>query len=294
VYILKGKRNTVNYLGFGTQAGAYGQPGGLETVASVDFSDLKHANQATGDFEIQISSKRPERKDVDWLELRGPEKNGPIKAILIVRQTFLDRKTEEAATMELTRVSGPHKPSPFSCERLEEALETSALFVCGASMMFSKWVDGFQKHTNTLPLFDQETSNKVGGDPQIRYYHSYWSLPQEEDVLVIESEVPQCEHWNFQLNNHWMESLDYRYYQIHVNKKSAKYFDGGKRVRVIVAHRNPAEVCTTEQLKRIEPFNWIDTCVHHQGQMLWRWVKPKCADADLPQPQCQVKTLQTL
>jgi hypothetical protein len=35
---------------------------------------------------------------------------------------------------------------------------------------------------------------------------------------VIESKVPPCRTWNFQLNNYWMESLDYRYHTIHVNK----------------------------------------------------------------------------
>jgi hypothetical protein len=50
----------------------------------------------------------------------------------------------------------------------------------------------------------------VGGDPNIFYYHSYWSL-QEDEALLIEIEgVPECRFWNLQLNNYWIESLDYR------------------------------------------------------------------------------------
>ena len=288
-YILRGKRNTVFYLGFGTQSGTYGQAGGLATVMYLDFSQLEYVNP-DGTFELVISATKPvegERKN--WLKLKGPAEDGPARAMLIVRQTFLDRSTEIPAQLELRRVSGPHAPTQLTCERLEEALQTSAMFVCGASMMFSRWSKGFQAHTNQLPLFDQETSNKAGGDPQIRYYHSYWSLPEDDDCLVIETKPPQCEHWNFQLNNHWMESLDYRYFTVHVNKHSAKY-DADGNVRVIVAHRDPSQFCSEEVLKRIRPFNWINTCEHKQGQMLWRWVKPKVAsDADLPEVKATVK-----
>ena len=49
----------------------------------------------------------------------------------------------------------------------------------------------------------------AGGDPNICYYHSYWQLGSEED-LVIEVTPPDCDSWNFQLDNNWMESLDYR------------------------------------------------------------------------------------
>ena len=57
-----------------------------------------------------------------------------------------------------------------------------------------------QAHANELPLFDQQTSDRAGGDPNIRYYHSYWRLPAGM-ALRIRVRPPPCRCWNFQLNS---------------------------------------------------------------------------------------------
>ena len=110
-----------------------------------------------------------------------------------------------------------------------------------------------------LPRFDPDKSTAMGGDPRIAYYHSLWKL-QKHEALVIEVTPPDCEHWNFQLNNYWMESLDYRYFPIHINKHTATYNDDGS-VRVIVAHEDPGLP------------NWLTTTGHAVGTMCWRWIR---------------------
>src|SRR5690606_19750479 len=139
----------------------------------------------------------------------------------------------------------------------------------------------FQAHSNELPLFDPARSDRAGGDPNIRYYHSHWALAPDE-ALVIESEIPECEHWNFQLNNYWMESLDYRYHPIHVNKHSAALRADGS-VRIIVAHEDP-------RAGPDDPLNWIRTLGHDSGTMCFRWVR---ANAH-PQPRTRVVKLAAL
>ena len=247
-YRITGNRGTVSYLAFGTQAGHYGQGGGMPPTGFVEASAL--ALDPSGDFTLAVSC---ERRPGNWLPMR------PETGLLIVRQTFLDRRTERLASLRIERIDGPHRPAPLTPQQVDEGLRSAGTLVAGASLLFAKWARDFQAHSNALPRFDQEVSNQAGGDPNIAYYHSHWKLGPDE-ALVIEVTPPRCEHWNFQLDNYWMESLDYRYFTIHLNKHSA-VADAGGAVRLIVAHCDPGVP------------NWITTAGHTQGTMCFRWVR---------------------
>jgi hypothetical protein len=264
-YRIVGNRGTVNYLAFGTQAGHYGQGGGMPPTGFLEASQLELL--PGGDFEIAVSC---ERRPGNWLPMT------PATGLLIVRQTFLDRASERLATLRLERVDGPQRPRPLTPLQLDDGLRNAGTLVAGASLLFAKWARDFQAHSNRLPRFDQEVSNRAGGDPNIAYYHSHWRLGPDE-ALVIEVTPPRCEHWNFQLNNYWMESLDYRYFTISLNKHTARVRPDGS-VRLIVAHRDPGRP------------NWIETAGHDQGTMCFRWVR---AEAH-PVPATRVLSLSEL
>ncbi len=264
-YRIRGNRGTVHYLGFFTQIGNYGQSRGMPPSGYLEASALEVDED--GSFEIIVSTKE---KPGNWLPMKKDT------GTLIVRQTFLDRETEKLADLGIERIGGDGKPTAFDPVRCADGLQMSAGLVAGAAMLFANWAEGFKEHTNRLPRFDQEKSNQAGGVPDIAYYHSYWKLAPDE-ALVIEAMPPTCEHWNFQLNNYWMESLDYRYYPIHVNKHTATYRPDGS-VQVVVAAEN----------KGFD--NWIDTVGHTEGTMCWRWVR---AD-DNPEPQTRVVKLSEL
>lgn len=152
--------------------------------------------------------------------------------------------------------------------------------------MFANWAKNLKAHVNTLPLFDQETSNKAGGDPHIRYFHSYWNL-KDDEALVITATPPRCQYWNFVLHNHWMESLDYRYYQIHANPDKCRLRSDGT-IKIIVSHDNPNS--------GVDKGYWINTAHHRCGTMSFRWVRPHTEDdgPNLPHPICKVVNFQDL
>jgi len=267
-YRITGKRNTIDHISFHTQNGNYGTTGGLAPCGKIGDADL--VTSADGSFEIILSK---EKKGQNWLKMEDTTSQ------LIVRQTFADRATEVPAELEITNLSGLEKPRPMDSKAVDEGLKTASMFVGGAAFLFAKWANGFRKYANTLPLFDPETSTAAGGDSSITYYHSYWKLGENE-ALLIEVVPPDCDTWNFQLNNYWMESLDYRYYRVSINKKSAVYEPDG-RVRVVVAHEDPGHP------------NWIETAGHFEGTMCWRWYRIS-EGAEAMQPLCRVININEL
>ncbi len=267
-YRISGARNTVRYLGFGTQAGHYGQGGGMPPTGYVEAGEL--AIGEDGCFELLVSSKRHEG---NWLPMT------PESRTLIVRQTFLDRTAEVPAELTIERINCSEeekRPAALTPEQLDEGLKSAGTLVAGAAMLFANWARGFRKHSNKLPMFDPDISLAAGGDPNIVYHHSHWALAEDE-ALLIEVMPPECEHWNFQVNNYWMESLDYRYHTIHTNRKLARYEDDGS-VRLVVAHRDPGLP------------NWLETAGHTSGTMCFRWIKA----SEHPEPATRVVSLAEL
>lgn len=260
-YRLSGTRGTVAYLSFNTKSGHYGQGGEMPPVGEIDATEMTF--NPDGTFDMILSPEKPEDAQ-NWLQ------TAPGYTLFMVRQTHLDRSTEQIADLTVERLDGPETSLAMTPEKLVEGLKSAGTFVAGAPLLFAHWARGMQKHSNQLPRFSDEVSNRAGGDPNIAYYHSHWALAPDE-ALLIEAMPPECEHWNFQLNNYWMESLDYARNTIHTNKHLARYNKDGS-VTVIVAHEDPGHA------------NWISTVGHDNGTMCWRWVHAK----ETPEPKVRV------
>jgi hypothetical protein len=248
-YRVWGKRGTAFYLGFATQLADYtkDEP---QVSGSLEADDLKTGPE--GSFEIVVSVDKPQG-DVSWLPMSASSR------IVLVRQTFLDRAAEKPAELHIERVGGTAVPGPLTAQMVDEGLNSAGLFVTGSALFFAKWSRDWKKHANSLPQHPPEISAAAGGDPNIAYYHSYWELGDDE-CLELTFTPPKCQYWNFQLNNYWIESLDYRYFPITLNQHSAEYRPDGS-VRLLVAHKDPGLG------------NWIDTAYHRAGTMSLRWVR---------------------
>jgi hypothetical protein len=259
-YLIRGNRGTIHYLGLGTYVGSYGSDGRMGQSGYVEAADLRI--EPDGTFEIILSCE--EKPGVNWLRME------PDTSSLIVRQTYQDRAVEQIAELQIERMGATGPPAPLTPESLDLGLASAVAYVAGTSRLFCDWSEGFAKHVNALRQLDPAIATAAHGDPNICYYHGYWSLAKDE-ALVIESRPPHCDYWNFQLNNHWMESLDYRHHRIDVNHYGAVYEADGS-FRIIVAHSDPGLP------------NWIDTASHERGTMCLRWIR---ADAH-PEPETWV------
>ncbi len=252
-YRISGNRGSVAYLSIETKAGSFAGGGDMAPTGHVDVSELEVA--PNGDFELTVSASE---QPGNWLPMRPESDN------ILVRQTFRERARERPAALHIACLN-PRGTSGLDPALFARQLAQVAPFVTGTAGLFRQWMTIFESHVNALPPNDQQMCLRAGGDPAIYYHNSRWRLAQQE-VLVIEFMPPgRCQAWNFQLSNHWMESLDYRYFRISVNNHSAIAQADG-RVRIVVSHREaPAAL-------RSRFPNWLETAGHDNGAMLLRYV----------------------
>ena len=225
----------------------------------MDSADL--ALDADGRFEIVLSAKP---HPGNWIRLE------PQTSSLIVREFFLDRASEFPAQFEIECLGVTGPPAPLDPAALDRAFATTAAFVRGSADLFTGWAEGFAKRPNELHAPPDSLRAPAHKAANQIFYHGYWKLASDE-ALLITATPPVCRYWNFQLNNYWLESLDYRYHPITVNKHSVRLEPDGS-FRIIVSARDPG--CG----------NWIDTAGHTHGTMGLRWNQA----IDPPQPRCRV------
>ncbi|MCP4195526.1 MAG: DUF1214 domain-containing protein [Proteobacteria bacterium] len=248
-YRITGTRGTVNYLGISSIINRYAVDGTMEVTGHIDHRQMDLG--PNGEIDIILSK---EEKPGNWLPL-GESANS-----ITVRQTFQDRENEARAELKIERIGAKDdRPAPLTAEKLQRGLQGAVMFVHGSAKMFEDWAESFLPTLNDLPPADQDYCQSIGGDPNIFYFHSAWELEDDEVFIIEAPEIPECQTWNFQLDNWWMESLDYRHHTIHVNKHTAHYEADGS-VRVVVSHSNPGVP------------NWIETAGHKKGTMCWRWI----------------------
>ncbi|HEX7307374.1 DUF1214 domain-containing protein [Lentzea sp.] len=261
-YRITGERGTIAYFSIGSKANRYAKDGTMASTGELSDADLAVAPDGT----VEIIASATEQPG-NWLPL-APDSTG-----LVVRQTYLDRTTETPGSWHIEQVGGPSTPAGLTPEFLAKALQRASLSVHGTAATFAHWTRTFMARPNELPDFGQDMFQRAGGDPEIFYLHGYWTLKPGE-AWVVETDVPDCPYWNFQLDNWWMESLDHRR-RITVNKHTAALSPDG-RLTIVVAAEDPGVG------------NWVDTCGHDSGTALLRWL----GAAEHPIPKCRVVPLE--
>jgi hypothetical protein len=226
-----------------------------------------------GTFEIIVSR---EKKPGNWLPMTDETES------LIVRQTFNIRSQEIPAEYEIECLNSDRGERGDALDplELEPALTRSVQFVTQTSNLFTNWMEIYEEHLNQLPSDDQQRCQRAGGDANIHYLQSHWKLAPHEALLIEADRIPEKGTWNLQLSNFWMESLDYRHHRIHVNRHTAHYEPDGS-LRIVIAHDDPGPAFP----------NWLDTCKHDCGGMLFRWIE---AEGDHPPVRTRVVPLSEL
>lgn len=250
-YRITGKRNTVPYFSIGSKANRYAIDGTMASTGELEFADMEFGPD--GSFEIIVSR---EQQPGNWLRMAEDT------SLLIIRQTFDDKKTQQAADVKVERIGpGPDVPALLDPETIEGQLMASAAWARGTANTFANWSEWFKSQPNQIYDCDQSVFWKAGGDPNIWYGHFYYDL-QPGEALVIETPVPECRMWNLQIDNWWMESLDHVNQKVWINNSMARLEADGS-VQIVCADTDPGWG------------NWVDLAGHRSGTGLWRWINAK-------------------
>ncbi|MDO7841714.1 DUF1214 domain-containing protein [Sphingomonas immobilis] len=246
-YRIVGTRNSIDYLSFITAKP--GENGRQDQIGQIDTKTLKVGSEGT--FEITLS---PERSGENWL-LMTPETKS-----VSVRQTYLNRATEKPADLRIERLGEAVTPPLLTLEAVKAKLAAASGYTQYCATLFTDWTESYLAHPNTLPPADQDACLRAGGDPNIYFYRSFWSLAPDEALAVHIAHIPQCDTWNLQVDNYWQESMDHRYFRSSVNKHTA-WLDADGGVTIVIAHRDPGHP------------NWLSTAGHRLGHFAMRWIR---------------------
>jgi len=176
-------------------------------------------------------------------------------------------------TIERIDAAAPAGPAPLTPSRFAGQLRSAAeLLAKAAKWWLARAVRMRQQNPpnvvaapgRTPPGVEGFTPPKTG---PLNYGVTAFDLADDE-VLLIDTDVPPARYWSFQLYNAWWEAPEMQHRQTSLSHREA-FVDADGRCRMVIAHADPGVP------------NWLDTGGSRRGFLFYRWLRP--ADA-LPAP----------
>lgn len=247
VYRLSGTRGTTHFVTVTVRG---------SEIVEFDLDELDIA--ADGTFSVTFSVDPTDAEGADWRRL-PPGASG-----LAIRQAAYGVDEVDGA-FAIERLDVPVRPAtPAGPEPAAQIASAAGM----APAYVGMWLDHVQGlrdrgAVNRLELDDWADRGGVAGQ---WYFQGIFEL-EPGQVLVLETDVPDCRYWNVQLSDLLWNAIDPMRHQCSLNGRQAR-LDGDGRFRAVVAPDDPGVP------------NWLDTAGRRAGTILGRW--NRTSDAPLP------------
>lgn len=250
-YKISGFRGTVRILDFQVGPGQLyndGTMGPVGATANYDPDDLEI--DENGYFEVLLSAERPAGYTGNWWKIYPDTTN------VHVRQIAYDWLNEVDSRFMIERLDTPAARPRLSAEEIAERMARLPGFVENMTATALEQIRGERESTpvNTVVITDAATT---GGAKAQRYVLGQFDI-EEDEALILETNVPECKYWSFVLNDMTYSVLDYTNRHSSLNGFQAK-LDSDGRFRAVISAVDPGVP------------NWLDTVSYKRGVIIGRW-----------------------
>ena len=245
-YLVRGKRGDAVYISICV----YGGPddGRWSTRIVSNINDRQIAFEPDGSFEIVVSTKQP-ADGRNWLQL-DDDANA-----MITRDYHVDPVHGAPTVYTIETVPAEPPPTPLRDSDIAGRLRS---------------VTNFLREVFAItPIPDPATPNTIADVWPVPAQTYGWAAKDAhyamgvfdlagDERLVVEGRSPECAYWGVMLWNPFMQTFDYRYERIGINKQQTVYEPDGSW-KLVIAARDPGHP------------NWLSTAGHGHGILFFRW-----------------------
>jgi hypothetical protein len=216
--------------------------------------DLAKMADAKGNFEAILSA---ERRGGNWIPI-DPKSDFNF---LFIRR-FFDDWYGDRGTLDIELLDGP-----IDNDDLDEAAMAARMVRAADILTFlvERWNIGVYdlylsrnngKKNSVVVVPGSEIASDTAGSPNTIYTWGVFDI-EDDEALIVESEVPQAGFWSLQIQDVWTRPINYLDHQSDINQKRAVIDSDGK-FRAVICLTDPGVA------------NWLDTDGHKEGTIVGR------------------------
>lgn len=271
-YRIRGRNVGEVYLSFTVHSGDGNGGWATGVDAARNMKEIQFA--ADGSFELLVGPK---------VDAKTGLRTGPNSQEIVTRHYFeqvlspqLDPAIRPVLTIEPLDADAP--PAAPSDAQIAKRLQAVSNFLLANTVQRPKpdptkmpaWFSMIPNQLGKPAVWSDKDGGGLGAVDNAYSAGRFVLAPDQ--ALIIEGRLPKCIFANVVLWNRYLQTFDYRYRRISLNRKQIQFENDGS-YRIVIAHKDPGVP------------NWLSTEGRPNGTIYWRFLLPA---GDIEQPRTRV------